>query len=85
MDWEELGIDKEEVEKFMNKGKVDEEIGELPESGDQQESDEQEKPESKSSPQLRDNVVPQSSTKKGVLDTLVQIQENEENNVLRIL
>lgn len=44
MDWEELGIDKEEVEKFMNKGRHDQEdIGELPESGDQQESDEQEK------------------------------------------
>ena len=43
MDWEELGIDKEEVEKFMKNGKTEEENAELHESGEQQESDEQEK------------------------------------------
>jgi hypothetical protein len=42
MDWEELGIDKEEVEKFMKKGKDDDENKDH-DSGEHGESDEVEK------------------------------------------
>lgn len=39
MDWEELGIDKQEVEKFMKKAKEEDQ----PESGEQEESNDNEK------------------------------------------